>query len=212
MTATDLRILRGGATADPALPLITVDMDGVLSEPLFGWNPTAHGPVSPPDVVPAPNRMQRWLWPAERVRYVGRRSMPGAPAFLAALAPHFRLLLLTARGRPSATHSRGWLKRKGLWRYLDGLVFRAGPLIPSYAFKADAVGQLAPAWHVDDDGRTAVHVAAQTHRPVVLIAWPGNVGQYPEGVFRVADLGAAARFLLSEQRNSATQSSSSSSG
>src|SRR5687767_2765920 len=95
MTNERVRMLRGGSVAtERRAAMVTIDMDGVLSEPLLGMNVTARGPVSPPEGAHAPSRLKGWLWPAESVRYFGRRSMPGAEAFLRELAPHYRLVLV----------------------------------------------------------------------------------------------------------------------
>lgn len=212
MTQTPPRILPGGREPDAALPLVTVDMDGVLCQPLLGWNATAHGPVTAPERVPPSGRLKRWLWQTERVRYIGRRRMAGADGFLRTLAPHYRLYLLTARGMPFGLRAQGWLKRNRMWESLSGLVFREGPEQPPYAFKAAVVGALAPGWHVDDDGRTALEVWRETNRPVLLIAWPQNAGLYPTGITRVDGLAGAARYLLREAGVIAQPSSSSSAG
>jgi hypothetical protein len=135
--------------------------------------------------------------------------MSGAADFLRQLAPHFRLYLVTARGLPAARHTRGWLERNGLWRYLDGLIFRAGPEMRPYQFKAATIAALQPFWHVDDDGRTAMHVASRSGRPVLLIAWPGNVGTYPELIVRVPSLADGAAYLLHQNEGASSSSSSS---
>jgi hypothetical protein len=212
MAFAEPRILAGGRRGDSRLPLVTVDLDGVLCEPPLGLNLTTHGAVMSED-KPAPmGRLKRWTWRTESVRYYGRRRMPGAEDFLRTLAPHFRMYLVTARGLPSARHTRGWLKHNRLWGYLDGLVFRAGPEMPPYQFKAETVAMLQPAWHVDDDGRTAMHVASRGGRPVLLIGWPGNEGTYPDRIVRVPSLADGAAYLLRQtQAQSASTSSSSAS-
>jgi uncharacterized HAD superfamily protein len=211
MVTTEPRILTGGKRGDPNLPLITVDLDGVLCEPPLGFNLTARGPVMAADVTRPLGRFKRWMWRTEPLRYYGRRRMAGADAFLRDLSPHFRLYLVTARGRAAALHTRAWLERNGLWRYLDGLVFRAGPEMPPHAFKAETIAAFQPAWHVDDDGRTAMHVADRSGRPVLLIAWPRNVGTYPERIVRVPSLADGAAFLLRQNDDASSSSSSSSS-
>jgi uncharacterized HAD superfamily protein len=211
MVTSEPRVLSGGKRGDSSLPLITVDLDGVLCEPPLGFNLTAHGAVLGPETVLSPGRLKRWAWRTEPLRYFGRRLMPGADAFLRELAPHFRLYLVTARGRPAARRTRAWLERNGLWRYLDGLVFREGPEMPPYQFKAGAIAALQPWWHIDDDGRTAMHVAQRSGRPVLLIAWPGNVGAYPQGIVRVESLAAGAAYLLHRRDHHDDSSSSSSS-
>ncbi len=198
MTLPNVQMLSGGRRSWPDAPLITVDLDGVLCEPPFGWNVTAHGSSPAPTLERPSGRLQRWLWPAESMRYLGRRCMPGAESFLNRLAPHYRLIVVTARGRPSAGRTRGWLRRNRLWQHLDGLVFRARPDERSYAFKAAAIAELRPSYHVDDDGRTAITIVERTGRPVVLVAWQSNAGTYPKGIIRLPDLAAAATFLLKE--------------
>ena len=195
MAHAPVSVAPGGRTGDPTLPLVTVDLDGVLAVPPFGWNLTAHGPAMPDGRSPRGARLKDWLWPAETVRYVGRAVMPGARAFLHACAPRYRLVLLSARGRPSMSWTRRWLSRAGLLPYLVGIALRTDPRQPSYAFKADAVTALDAAFHVDDDGRTAVYIHRHTGRPVLLITWPRNAGTFPPGIDRVPDLAAAAAFL-----------------
>lgn len=208
MVGAEPRILSGGKQGDPNLPLITVDLDGVICEPPLGINITSYGPVVPPETIPPIGRMRRWMWRTEPLRYYGRRRMPGSREFLEALGPYFCLYLVTARGRPAALRTRAWLERNGLWRYLDGLVFRSGPELPPYEFKAATVTALQPVWHVDDDGRTAVHVAARSGRPVLLIAWPRNAGIYPDGIVRVSNLAAGAAFLLAAEDGQSSSASS----
>lgn len=197
MTEATTEVLPAGRRGDAALSLITVDMDGVLCEPPLGRNITAHGPIAPPEVLPPPSRMKRLLWYTEPVRYIGRRCMPGAERFLRELAADYRLILVTARGRAAAPWTRRWLRRSGLWPYLDGLAFRIDPQQPPYAYKAATVAQLRPAWHIEDDGRTAMHVAHKAGCPVVLLAWPQNAGEYPPEIHRVAGFPAALRLLRS---------------
>jgi len=195
MVSAPVTVAPGGRAGDPALPLVTIDLDGVLALPLFGWNVTAHRPMMPDGAPPRGSRLKGWLWLGEAVRYAGRGVMPGARAFLHACAPRYRLVLLSARGLPSLAWTRRWLRRAGLLPYLDGIALRADPRQPAYAFKAEAVAALGAARHVDDDGRTAVYVHHHTGRPVVLIAWPRNAGVCPPGIDRVPDLAAAAALL-----------------
>jgi hypothetical protein len=193
--ASSITVAPGGRQADPSLPLVTVDLDGVLAAPPLGLNLTARGPAPPDEAGARVGRLRRWLWPAEAVRYIGRWPMPGARAFLAACAPHLRLVVVSARGTPSLACTRRWLRGAGLLPYLDGIALRSDPHQPSYAFKAEAVAALDAIRHVDDDGRTAVYVHRHTGRPVVLIAWRQNVGVYPPGIERVPNLKAAAALL-----------------
>lgn len=196
MDRPTVTVAPGGRQSDPALPLVTVDLDGVLAAPPFSWNLTAHGPALPGNSVVGAAFIRRCLWPAEAVRYIGRRAMPGARSFLATCAPSVRLVVVSARGTPSLGWTRRWLRRAGLLTYLDGIALRSDPCQPSHAFKAEAVLALNAIRHVDDDGRTAVYVHHHTGRPVVLLAWRQNAGVYPPGIERVADLRAAARLII----------------
>lgn len=198
MTSQSVPVLSGGRRGDPSLPLVTIDMDGVLCQPLFGWNATAQGAVVPPESAGAASRQSRLkqlLWAGEAFRYAGRKGMPGSEAFLRHIGAYYRLILVTARGRPAADWSRRWLQRQGLWRHLDGLAFRTDPHQSSYEFKAATVGALGAVWHIEDDGRTAMHVCAKTATRVLLIAWPQNEGEYPECIRRLPDLASAATYL-----------------
>lgn len=207
MTDFVIPIVPGGRGVDDGRPVVTVDLDGVLCEPPLGWNFTAHGPVMPVEHPPSKGRLKRLMWPSESVRYMGRRAMPGARQFVEDLSIRYRVLIVTARGAPALPWTRRWLTRAGIWPFIDGLVFRMDPRQPSYVFKALAAGAIEPAWHVEDDGRTAVYVHAQAHRPVALIAWRRNAGEYTRGVVRVTDLAAAARLILASDQSSSPSSS-----
>src|SRR4051794_9601949 len=98
-----------------ALPLLTLDFDGVICRPILGLNLGIRADFLDPAVPPRPARVwPRWLnMPWDHVRFDLRRPMPGAHEALRELREVRRLIVLT--GRRTAPHA--WLR----WHHLDGL-------------------------------------------------------------------------------------------
>ena len=188
------------------LPLISFDFDGVLARPPFGWNPAAHGyrQINPADVIthaPVPHQTtipDRVLAATYyRLRYTGRRPMPGArEALQAAAAGRYRVLVLSARSARGRARTEAWLRRRGLLPYVDGLVLKDTRLRPAH-HKLAAVRHLGIVRHVEDDATTAA-LLARAGVAVDLLDWPRNRGlSLPPGVTRRADLRALAAALSS---------------
>ena len=176
------------------LPLLTLDLDGVICAPPFGVNLGIRrrflDPRERPHRAVVPSR---WLsWPLDHARFDLRRPLPGVADALARLREVRRLAVLTGR-RSSPIH---WLHWHGLDEYLDN-VYVNPTWLPSPHFKSGAVIVLEAAEHIDDDGRTAQLIADRTEARPFVRDWPRNRDlPYHERVERVADLGALADLLV----------------
>lgn len=179
------------------LPLLTLDLDGVICAPPFGVNlgisrrffkpgERPHRAVVPP----------RWLsWPIDHLRFDLRRPLPGVAEALQRLSEVRRLAVLTGR-RSSPVH---WLRWHGLDAYLDDAYWNV-TWLPSPHFKAGAVIVLEAAEHIDDDGRTAQLIVDRSEVRSFVRDWPRNRDlPYHERVERVADLGALADLLTRDE-------------
>ena len=179
-----------------ALPLLTLDLDGVICAPLIGLNLGISRRFLDPDAPPPPARVvPGWVrWPADHLRFDPRRPLPGVADALRELREGHRLVVLTGR-RSSPRH---WLRWHGLDALLDGVVTNDGPL-PSPHYKLAAIDALAASAHIDDDGRTAQLLAERSSARPFLRDWPGNRAlPYHPRVERVADLAALAALLSRE--------------
>ena len=180
------------------LPLLTLDLDGVICGPPFGGERGVNLGISRRFVDPRerPHRAvvpPRWLsWSLDHARFDLRRPLPGVAEALARLSDVRRLVVLTGR-RSSPVH---WLRWHGLDEFLDDAAFNITGL-PSPHFKWGALVVLEAAEHIDDDGRTAQLIAERTEARPFLRDWPRNRDlPYHERVERVADLGALADLLV----------------
>ena len=186
-------MLEAEAQSRESLPLLTIDLDGVICAPILGRNVGIHrtflDPEAPPPVA---SRPPRWLGdPLDWLRFEVRRPLPEAREALSRLHRIRRVVVLT--GRRSAP--RGWLRRYGLSSYVDDVLInvthRASP-----HYKLEAIARLGAAEHVDDDGRTAQLLAQRSEARVYLRDWPRNRDlDFHAGVIRVDNLLDLARHL-----------------
>ena len=178
------------------LPLLTIDMDGVICEPPGGRNLGIHRSFLDPAAPPVPARVPaRWFKRiVDPVRFELRRPLPGAREALTELRALRTLLLLTGRrSRPDR-----WLRRHGFAPLLDGVVVNETALRSPH-FKLRAIAELGAAEHIDDDGQTVQLLAERSEAQPYLRDWPRNRGlPYNERVRRVGDLGALAALLRDE--------------
>ena len=175
------------------LPLMTVDLDGVVCGPLFGANVGIHGTFLDPEAAPPPARLwPRWAGtPLDHLRFDLRRPLPGAKSALERLSRHRRLVLLTGR-RSDPSY---WLRWHGLDRFYSQILINDGQF-KSPHYKLEQVSQLGAAEHVDDDGRTAQLLAERSDARVYICDWPRNRGlDLDPAVQRIANLEALADLI-----------------
>ena len=183
--------------------LWSFDLDGVLAEPPFGWNPAINLDVSlAPDrstSLPAPTRapgtVDRLLeatW--YRFRYALRPPRAGALAAVHAAARTGRVIVLTGRHERGRKQTSAWLEQHGFAALVDQLVMNASSL-SSPRYKEATLRDHASSLHVDDDAATCA-LLARAGIDTALVSWPRNAGlTMPEGVTRCEDLQDVAALI-----------------
>ncbi|MXY79648.1 MAG: hypothetical protein F4Y94_08190 [Chloroflexi bacterium] len=192
--------------------LLGIDIDGVLARPPFGLSVAMNSDVTLAPAQPMPRagpvrspRLRDHLLRASyyRLRYIGRRPLPGARDLLeAAAASGYAPIALTGRdwrGRESTEH---WLRRNGLLSLLQEVRMndsgRSGPRLSSPRFKEAVCAELGIVRHIEDDPATAA-LLAPSGVAVDLIEWPRSRGlDLPDGVTRRRDLAELAAALRAE--------------
>ena len=175
--------------------LWSFDLDGVLAEPPFGWNPAINrdvGLLPDPDadlpIVDAGQPSDRLLaatW--YRFRYVLRPPRPGALRAVKLASAHGRAIVLTGRHERGRRQTEAWLADHGFAAYVDELVMNATPLKSARYKEAYLHGREATL-HIDDDAAT-VALLARCGIPAALVAWPRNRNlEYPLGVTLCEDM------------------------
>jgi hypothetical protein len=176
--------------------LTTLDFDGVICSPPFGWNVGISRAFLDPVLDPLPARIPpRWFSrPADYLRFNFRRPLPGAGDALEQLHEVRTVIILTGR----RTSPERWLHRHGMLGAVDRIVINETALRSPH-FKLRLIEELGAAEHVDDDGRTAQLLAQQSSVRVFLRDWPRNRDlPYASNVTRVADLSAFVRQIRDE--------------
>ena len=174
-------------------PILTIDFDGVVCAPPLGRNLGIHRDFLDPDAPPPEAR----VWPRsigdalDHLRFDWRRPLPDAREALERLAAHRSLVVLTGR----RSSPLPWLRHYHVDRYIDDIRINHGPR-KSPHYKLEQILELAPAEHVDDDGRTAQLLAQRTDIRVFLRDWPRNRDlPFHPRVERIASLLALAELI-----------------
>lgn len=182
------------------LPLLTLDLDGVICEPILRQDVGINRTFLDPDAAPEPARVYpAWLrTPLDHVRFDLRRPVPRAREALQALRGVRRLVILTGR----RTAPAGWLRRHRLDDLVDEVIINRTALRSAH-FKLEAIRALGGGQveHVEDDPRTAQLLAEAAGVRVYLCDWPRNRDlAYDPHVVRVQDLDDLARRLAAASR------------
>ena len=175
--------------------LWSFDLDGVLAEPPFSWNPAINRDV---DLAPVPQPRLPAVDPSPvldtvlshswyRFRYLLRPPRPGALDAVRTAAEHGTVAVLTGRHERGRAQTVRWLERHGFAPYVERLVMNATPL-SSARYKEAYLHDRPAALHIDDDAATCA-LLARCGLAVALVDWPRNRGlDYPDGVNRCTDL------------------------
>ena len=180
----------------PALPLLTLDLDGVICRPILGLNLGIQQTFLDLDAPPTPARVYpRWLnEPLDHLRFDLRSPMPVVIEALRALRMVRRVMILTGR----RTLPTWWLRWHGLSDLVDRVMVNDTAL-KSPHFKLRALRALGVDEHADDDPRTAQLIAQGSSTRVFLCDWPRNRAlDYDPHVQRVRDLRDLATRLTAE--------------
>lgn len=180
--------------------LWSFDLDGILAEPPFGWNPAVNRNVSlqpypdHPDLAtdlatdPAPAWLDfalRRTW--YRWRYVLRPPRRGAIEAMRAASQRGRVIVLTGRHERGRDQTESWLERHGFGPMIDELIMN-GTALKTARYKEAYLRMQSATLHIDDDAAT-VALLARNDIPTALVSWPRNRGlAYPPGVTRCDDM------------------------
>ncbi len=190
--------------------LWSFDLDGVLAEPPFGWNPAINRDVSmEPDrsaVLPATQPANglvdmalRRSW--YRWRYVLRPPRHGALEAVSAAAERGRVVVLTGRHVRGRGQTESWLEQHGFGALIEELIMN-GSNLRSARYKEAYLRGRSVSMHIDDDAAT-VALLARNDIPTALVSWPKNRGlSYPQAVTRCADM-IEVRALIEEMSSHA---------
>ena len=182
--------------------LWSFDLDGVLAEPPFGWNPAINRNVSllpeSDSVLPPPrakqhvDRLLSATWYS--VRYLLRPPRPGALEAVRAASERGQVVVLTGRHERGRRQTEAWLERNGFAPLIDDLVMNASSL-NSPRYKEAYLRGHSAALHVDDDAAT-VALLARSNVPGALLSWPRNRDlDYPDGVTRCDDMNEVRQLI-----------------
>jgi hypothetical protein len=153
---------------------IGFDCDGVLCETPFGrFAVHAPQPVPPlPDgfeqLYAGRDRPHAWRAFVEFTRFAWRSAAPNVRDVLSGMAAEHELFLVTARGDDGIGVLRRWLRR----HRIDGCftdVCMSPPGVTSPQHKLAGARLLSLDAHIDDDPRTAFHLAQETSMRVFLL-------------------------------------------
>ena len=182
--------------------LWSFDLDGVLAEPPFGWNPAINRDVNlTPALNPVlpqarPNRALNVLLSVTwyRFRYVLRPPRPDALEAVQLAARDGNVIVLTGRHERGRRQTWAWLESHGFSDLIDGLVMNSSNL-KSARYKEAFLRDRDVALHVDDDAATAALLARNKIKPA-LVTWPRNRDlAYPPGVERCADMNEVCQLI-----------------
>lgn len=163
---------------------IGFDLDGVLCATPFG-RMAVHAP-SPVPALPANHerlyeattRTDPLRGAVEWLRFAWRPAAPGAADAVRDLAERHELFVVTGRSAAGQRVTSAWLRRRRLSDCLAGISMAPPGLRPAQ-HKLAAARRLSLDAHVDDDPRTAFHLALNGVARVFLLDHAGARGDTP---------------------------------
>lgn len=163
---------------------IGFDCDGVLAMTPFG-RLAVHAPSPVPELPADYERLYRTPVPGgparlaiEYLRFAWRTLAPGAASTVRALAVRHELYVVTGRSSAGEPQLRRWLHHHGLDNCFTGL-WMAPPGLRPAQHKLAAALMLRLDAHIDDDPRTAYHLANNGVERVFLYDHAGVHGDAP---------------------------------
>jgi hypothetical protein len=174
---------------------IGFDFDGVVCATPFGrFAVHAPGPVEdlPPSyelLYDAPHSVSPLRGLIEYLRFGWRAAVPGAPEIVREMAGKHQLYVVTGRSVAGERLLLRWLTRNRLDRAFSG-VRMAPPGLRSAQHKLATARMIGIDAHIDDDPRTAYHLAENGVPRVYLYDHAGAHGeaQLPRGLTLVRSL------------------------
>jgi hypothetical protein len=163
---------------------IAFDFDGVLCLTPFGGL-AVHAPAPVPDLPPEYEALYASAPPSnplrlaiEYLRFGWRRMAPDAAQVLSDLSAGNEIYIVTGRSVAGEPLIRRWLHRHGLGGMIAGIRMAPPGLRPAQ-HKLATARMLAIDAHIDDDPRTAYHLAEQGVPHVYLLDHAGAHGDKP---------------------------------
>jgi hypothetical protein len=163
---------------------IAFDFDGVLCLTPFG-RLAVHAPKPVPDLPPDYERLYAAATPSnplrlavEYLRFGWRTNAPEAREVLHRLTDKHEVYIVTGRSVAGEPLIRRWLKRHGLGERIAGIRMAPPGLRPPQ-HKLATARMLGIDAHIDDDPRTAYHLAEQGVPAVYLLDHAGAHGEAP---------------------------------
>lgn len=163
---------------------IGFDFDGVLCLTPFG-RLAVHAPKPVPDLPPGYEELYRQPAPGgpvrlgvEYLRFGWRRMAPDAAPVLRDLSQTHEIYIVTGRSVAGQPLLRRWLRRHGLADRVAG-VHMAPPGLRPAQHKLATARMLGLEAHIDDDPRTAYHLAEHGVERVYLYDHAGAHGDAP---------------------------------
>lgn len=163
---------------------ISFDFDGVLCKTPFG-RLAVHKPQPVPELPagyealynrePRSNPFRLLL---EYARFAWRRMAPDAHEVLRDLCSHHEVWIVTGRSEAGAPLMHRWLRKHGLDRQVAG-VRMAPPGLRPPQHKLATARMLGIDAHIDDDPRTAYHLAREGVQHVYLLDHADAHGDAP---------------------------------
>jgi hypothetical protein len=184
---------------------IGFDFDGVLCLTPFGRF-AVHAPRPVPPLPPgyeklygAPDRANPLRVAIEYLRFAWRTPAPNARDVLRELSKDHELHIVTGRSEVGIGLVRHWLRRHGLEQRVSG-IHMSPPGIRPPQHKLAIAKMLGIDAHIDDDPRTAYHLAREGVRRVYLLDHAGAHGDapLPERLTLVRSLPEFAALLAAE--------------
>lgn len=181
---------------------IGFDFDGVLCVTPFGRlavhapKPVADLPAGYEQLYATPHRGSAWRLGVEYARFGWRRMHPDAAPLLRELTERHHCFIVTGRSAAGMALLRRWLRRCDLDERVGG-VYMAPPGLRPAQHKLAVARMLSLDAHIDDDPRTAYHLAKHGVDRVFLLDHAGAHGDapVPEHLTLVRSLREFARAL-----------------
>lgn len=153
---------------------IAFDFDGVLCPTPFG-RLAVHKPEPVPDLPPGyaalydqPHPSNPLRLALEAARFAWRRSAPDAAAIVRELSRQHELYIVTGRSQSGEALLRWWIRRHDLQSCTTGIRMAPPGLRPAQ-HKLATAKLLGIDVHIDDDPRTAYHLANNGVEHVYLL-------------------------------------------
>ncbi len=143
---------------------ISFDFDGVLAPTPFGRlavhapKPVAPLPANFEQLYHAPAAASPLRLAVEYLRFAWRGSAPDADTVLRELSAAHELHIITGRSRVGMAIVQRWVRRRGLDSFIKD-IHMAPPGLRPVQHKLAIAKMLCMDFHIDDDPRTAYHLA-----------------------------------------------------